>query len=169
MPFQLILAKHPTTVPLLGRSTPSPVNSENQVGTALAAPFCACGWTDPRGLSRLRRVIAFLILSTLVFCVSPSLAKKKTVTSKTVSGQVLDPKDNGLDGATIALKDLQTGKTIEVFTEDGGHYQFTDLRFDHDYELQAKYKGAKSETRQVSSFDTRARVVINFTFPPPSS
>jgi hypothetical protein len=111
----------------------------------------------------------FLVLGTLVFGVSPCVAKKKQATSKTVSGQVLDPKDNGLDGASVALKDLQTGKTIEVYTENGGHYQFSDLRFDHDYEIQANYKGAKSETRQVSSFDTRARVVINFTFPPPSS
>ena len=116
-----------------------------------------------------RLVIALLVLGVVVFCPSPSLAKKKQPTSKTVSGQVLDPKDNGLDGATIALKDLQTGKTIEVFTENGGRYQFTDLRFDHDYELRASYKGVKSETRQVSSFDTRFRLVINFTFPPPSS
>jgi len=96
-------------------------------------------------------------------------AKQKKVTSKTVSGQVLDQKDNGIDGVEISLKDLQTGKSISIFTLDGGHYHFEDLRFDHDYELQATYKGAKSETRQVSSFDTRARVVINFTFPPPSS
>jgi len=112
--------------------------------------------------------MALLVLGTVLFCPSPVLAKKKGPTSKTVSGQVLDPKDNGLDGATIALKDLQTGKTIDVFTDNGGHYQFTDLRFDHDYELTANYKGAKSETRQVSSFDTRARLIINFTFPPPS-
>jgi hypothetical protein len=114
-------------------------------------------------------VIAFLVLGTLLFCVSPCVGKQKKVTSKTVSGQALDPKDNGLDGATVALKDLQTGKTIEVFTQDGGHYQFSDLKFDHDYEVRANYKGVKSETRRVSSFDTRARIVINFTFPPPGS
>lgn len=113
--------------------------------------------------------MALLVLGTLALAVFPCLAKEKKPTSKTVSGQALDPKGNGLEGATIALKDLQTGKTLEVFTQDGGHYQFTDLRFDHDYELQARYKGAKSETRQVSSFDTRTRPVVNFTFPPPSS
>lgn len=113
--------------------------------------------------------MALLVLGTLALAVFPCEAKEKKVTSKTVSGQVLDPKDNGLEGATVALKDLQTGKTLEVFTQDGGHYQFTDLRFDHDYELRANYKGAKSETRQVSSFDTRTRPVVNFTFPPPSS
>jgi len=115
------------------------------------------------------RVAALLVFGALVFGTPFLIAKQKKVTSKTVTGQVLDPNDNGLDGAGITLKDLQTGKAIAVFTENGGHYQFTDLRFDHDYELQAAYKGAKSETRQVSSFDTRAKVVINFTFPPPSS
>jgi len=123
----------------------------------------------PARLGNPRLVMALLVLGTLAFAVFPCLAKQKKVTSKTVSGQVLDPKDNGLEGATVALKDLQTGKTLEVFTQDGGHYQFTDLRFDHDYQLQANYKGAKSEPRQVSSFDTRARVIVNFTFPPPSS
>jgi hypothetical protein len=127
------------------------------------------GPSAPTSTGGLRPLVVLLLLGAVVFCAPPSAAKKKQVTSKTVSGQVLDPKDNGLDGATVALKDLQTGKTIEVFTQDGGHYQFSDLRFDHDYELRANYKGAKSETRQVSSFDTRARIVINFIFPPPSS
>lgn len=115
------------------------------------------------------RLAVLLLFCALVFCAPFSIAKQKKVTSKTVTGQVLDPKDNGLAGATIALKDLQTGKTIAVFTQDSGHYQFSELKFDHDYEIQADYKGVKSETRQVSSFDTRAKIVINFTFPPPSS
>jgi hypothetical protein len=126
----------------------------------------------PCPLARLgnpRLVMALLVLGTLALAVFPCLAKEKKPTSKTVSGQILDPKDNGLEGATVALKDLQTGKTFHVYTQEDGHYQFTDLRFDHDYQLQANYKGAKSEIRQVSSFDTRARVIINFTFPPPSS
>jgi len=124
--------------------------------------------STPARLGNPRLLMALLVLGILALAVFPCLAKQKKVTSKTVSGQVLDPKDNGLTGATVALKDLQTGKTLEVYTQENGHYQFTDLRFDHDYQLQANYKGAKSETRQVSSFDTRARLIINFTFPPPS-
>ena len=115
------------------------------------------------------RMAALLVFAALLFGAPFSIAKQKKVTSKTVTGQVLDPNDNGIDGATITLKDLQTGKAITMFTENGGRYQFTDLRFDHDYEIQATCKGAKSETRKVSSFDTRAKSVINFTFPPPSS
>lgn len=134
-----------------------------------APPFSSVAGPFRPAVPRLMRVAALLVLGALVFGAPLAGAKRKKVTSKTVTGQVLDPKDNGIDGATLTLKDLQTGKTIAVFTADGGHYQFTDLRFDHDYEIQASYKNTKSETRQVSSFDTRERIVINFTFPPPSS
>jgi hypothetical protein len=100
---------------------------------------------------------------------SPSLAKKKKIITRTVSGQVLDPKDNGIDGAAVTLKDLQSGKTIAVYTMNGGHYQFSGLDTHHDYEVSASHRGVKSETRQISSIDMRARLVINLTIPPPES
>ena len=36
----------------------------------------------------------------------------------------------------------------------------------HDYEIMAAFKGAKSETRHVSSLDVRMRLTINLTIPP---
>jgi hypothetical protein len=95
--------------------------------------------------------------------------KNKPPTTKTVTGQVQDPAEKTLGGAEVSLKDLQTGKTLAVYAEADGKYQFTDLDPHHDYEVQAKYKGVASETRKVTSFDTRWKVVINLTIPPPSS
>jgi len=120
----------------------------------------------PRNIGAL---LAGLAICALVTAVPPLAAKDKKPTSKTVIGQVLDPNDNGIDGASVSMKDLQTGVLQAVYTRDGGHYQFYDLRFDHDYELQATWTAGKSEKRQVSSVDTREKVVINFTIPPPSS
>ena len=101
---------------------------------------------------------------------APCFAKKqKSPTTKTVTGQILDKSENGLGGAEVTLKDLQTGKVVAVYAEQNGQYQFTDLDPHHDYELHANYKGAGSETRQVTSFDTRWKVVINLTIPPPAS
>jgi hypothetical protein len=95
--------------------------------------------------------------------------KQKAPTTKTVTGQVLDKSDHGISGAEVTLKDLQTGKVVAIYAEADGQYQFSDLDPHHDYEVQANSKGAASETRQVTSFDTRWKVVINLTIPPPSS
>jgi hypothetical protein len=96
--------------------------------------------------------------------------KQKAPTTKTVSGLVKDRAENGINGATVTLKDLTTGKTVAIYTEANGQYQFADLDPHHDYEIQASFKGVSSETRQInSSIDTRMKLVIDLTIPPPGS
>jgi hypothetical protein len=91
------------------------------------------------------------------------LAKDKRPQSKTVTGVVMDENENLLSGAMVEMKDLQTGKVLDSYSQEGGQYQFSDLRFDHDYTIQATYKDDSSEVRQVSSVDTRTRPVLNLT------
>jgi hypothetical protein len=101
---------------------------------------------------------------------APGLAaKQKAPTTKTVSGAVTDKAEHGISGATVTLKDLQTGKIVAIFADANGYYRFSDLDPHLDYEIQASFKGVSSETRQVSSFDTRRKLVINLTIPPPGS
>src|SRR5581483_5414652 len=64
-------------------------------------------------------------------------------------------------------KDLQTGKSYSTYSQTDGTYHYSDLQPNHDYEIQAVYKGVASEVRQVSSFDTRMRLTVNLTIPPP--
>jgi hypothetical protein len=108
-----------------------------------------------------------------VACLLPATGlaakKQKAPTTKTVTGQILDKSERGISGAEVTLKDLQTGKVVAIYAEPDGQYQFSDLDPHHDYEVQANFKGATSETRQVTSFDTRWKVVINLTIPPSSS
>ena len=139
-------------------------------------PFSLASSTGPVRLSRTssrpscRRALCALLA---VACLLPASGladkKNKPPTTKTVTGQVQDPADKTLGGAEVTLKDLQTGKTLAIYAEANGQYQFTGLDPHHDFEIQAKYKGVASETRQVTSFDTRWKVVINLTIPPPSS
>jgi hypothetical protein len=101
---------------------------------------------------------------------APGLAaKQKVPTTKTVSGAVTDKAENGISGATVTLKDLQTGKTVAIYTGANGQYQFADLDPHDDYQVQASFKGVSSETRRVNSMDTRWKLVINLTIPPPGS
>ncbi len=96
----------------------------------------------------------------------PALGKRKPPVSKVVTGQVLDKEENGIAGAVVEMTDLQTKRQISVTTQDDGHYQFSDLSPTHDYQLQAIYKGASSEVKRVTSFDSRTRIVLNLTITP---
>jgi len=95
------------------------------------------------------------------------VAKEKKPPTRTVSGVVQDEQDNGIEGATIELTDVQTGKVLDIYSQEGGRYQFADLSPMHDYKIKATFKGSSSEERQASSFDPRTRLVINLTIPGP--
>ncbi len=127
--------------------------------------------TTSSGLRRPLRRMRFFILIALVCGVlapaTPAHAKKKLKPSRTVTGVVLDQSENPLSGAVVNMKDVQTGKELSLYTQSDGRYSFTDLNPDHDYQLQASYKGDKSEMRTASSFDTRNDIVLNLHIPPP--
>lgn len=117
-----------------------------------------------------RRAALALALAALVVTVAaPSLMarKKKPPTTKTVRGQVLDANDNGLVGAAVEMTDLTTGKKTAIYADPGGHFVFSGLKPFDDYSFRATYKGKSSETRKVSSWDTRMQVVVNLHIPPP--
>ena len=79
---------------------------------------------------------------------------------------LLDEADNGISGAVVELTDLQTGKKVAIFTEEGGKYQFSDLERNHDYEVKASYKGVPSEVRKASSLGEQ-QLILNLRIPPP--
>jgi hypothetical protein len=81
----------------------------------------------------------------------------------------MDKAENGIGGAEVTLKDLQTGKTMAIYAEANGQYYFSDLDPHHDYEIQARFKGVTSGTRQVNSIDTRRKLVIDLTISPPGT
>ncbi len=88
-------------------------------------------------------------------------AKDKTPQTRTVRGVTTDEADHIIPGAAIQLIDLQTQKVLDIYSDSGGQYQFTDLRFDHDYTVKATFKNLTSETRQISSLDIRTPLEVN--------
>lgn len=115
--------------------------------------------------SKLTALTLLLLGGFLLLGAVTGLAKEKKPETKTVSGVVLDDADNTIQGATVELTDLQSGKAWDIYSQEGGQYQFTDLRLDHDYTVKAMYKGSSSEVRQVSSLDMRTRPVMNLSIP----
>jgi hypothetical protein len=95
---------------------------------------------------------------------APGLAaKKKAPTTLTVTGMVTDKDEKGISGATVTLKDLQTGKDVAIYTGSDGQYLFSDLDPNHDYQIHASFNGVASETRRIGPFETRRKLVINLT------
>ncbi len=121
-----------------------------------------------RRAPNLTAIILLLLGGVLLWVAAPGLAKEKKPQSKTVTGVVMDEADNFIQGATVELTDLQTQKVADIYSQEGGHYQFTDLRLYHDYTVKATYKALSSEARQVSSLDMRTRPVLNLTLHKPN-
>jgi len=144
------------------------LSARTLLNRALSSVPVRLGRASPRR-ARLAVLCCLLVVSCLVAASGLAAKKNKAPTTKTVTGQVQDPAEKTLGGAEVTLKDLQTGKTLAIYADENGQYQFTDLDPHHDFEIQARFRGVASETRQVTSFDTRWKVVINLTVPPPSS
>ena len=122
-------------------------------------------WKVPPRARKLTALTLMLLGGVLLLGAVTASAKEKKPQTRTVRGVVADDADNPIPGAAIELTDLQTSKVLDIYSQDGGQYQFTDLRFDHDYTIKAIYKGASSEVRQVSSLDTRTPFVLNLVIP----
>ena len=119
----------------------------------------------PRRKARgpVKALTLLLLGGILLWSGAAGLGKEKKPQTRTVRGVTMDEADNPIQGVAIELTDLQTKKVLDIYSQEGGQYQFTDLRFDHDYTVQATYENSASEVRQVSSLDTRTPLVINLT------
>jgi protocatechuate 3,4-dioxygenase beta subunit len=87
--------------------------------------------------------------------------KKHSSQLKTVRGVVLDKSDNPVQSAVVFLKDTRSNQVRSNITNDQGEYRFSGLDPNAEYELYAEKEGAKSQTRNISSFESRMDIVLN--------
>lgn len=85
--------------------------------------------------------------------------KQKAATSRTVTGKVVDDTGQPLEGALVTLTDAKTHVKTTAITKKDGRYNFEDLAFTNDYEVQARYKESVSPVRKLSQYDHTANVV----------
>ena len=90
----------------------------------------------------------------------PVIGKKdKAPTTRALSGKVVDDTGQPLEGALVTLTDGKTHVKTTAITKQDGRYNFADLSFNIDYELQARYKDSVSSMRKLSQYDHNANVV----------
>jgi hypothetical protein len=83
--------------------------------------------------------------------IAQSLAQSVRVVQGMAQNAEAQPQQN----AVVYLQDQKTLEVRTYITEADGHYRFGQLSSDVDYQLWAEYKGRKSKTRSISSFDSK--------------
>ncbi len=87
--------------------------------------------------------------------------KKQNSTGKTLVGFVFDHEDKPVPNAIVYLKDTKSLAVKTFIADNDAAYRFPALSPNSDYEVWAEFKGQKSDTKTLSSFDTRQNVRIN--------
>lgn len=111
--------------------------------------------SELKKLSLCFALVAFLLAPMFALAAAPQSAR-------TLQGKVLSNSDKPLSGAIVYLKDDRTNSIRSFISTSDGSYHFGQLSRDTDYQVWARYKNDKSDTKGISSYDSRDKVVINF-------
>jgi len=109
---------------------------------------------------------SILVVSLVVSLMVPGMALAAGFaaqnSTKTLQGKVLSSSDKPLSGAIVYLESGKTNSIRSFISTADGSYHFGQLAADTDYQIWARYKNIKSDTKGISSYDSRPKVVINF-------
>lgn len=109
-----------------------------------------------RTAGRLALVFLFAALAA-----TTTLAHAQSSGMKTLQGKVLGTHDVALSGAIVYLENVQTSAIRSFFSTSDGAYRFGQIAPGNDYHVWAQYKGRKSSTHTISSYDSRTEVFID--------
>ncbi len=110
--------------------------------------------------TRNRLVTLLFVLACLAVCGAAQDSKKEPQL-RTVRGVVMDKSDTPISAGIVFLKNMRTNAIRSYISDSAGNYRFSGLDPNADYELHAEKDGVKSQTRTVSSFDSRKDMVLN--------
>ncbi len=125
---------------------------------ALSLPF-----PDMRRSARYENVwrgCALLMLLLLATLTAHAQDKKGEIQLRTVHGAVLDKDENPVPSSVVYLKNVKSQAIKTYIADDTGHYRFSGLDPNVDYEVHAEHNDFMSTTRTVSSFDSRRDIDV---------
>jgi len=113
-----------------------------------------------RPATRRSHQVLRLPLAALFFTLLVVSASAQQSELRTVHGAVLDKAENPVASAVVYLKNVRTLAVKTYISDHAGEYRFAGLDPNVDYEIHAEDDKMTSNTRTVSSFDSRKEIVI---------
>ena len=101
-----------------------------------------------------RQLLLLLLLACAASC-SQGFAQNVGQAVRVVQGIVRDSSNQPQANAVVYLQDQKSLEVRTYITQADGRYRFGQLSSEVDYQLWAEYKGHKSKTRSISSFDSK--------------
>ncbi len=111
---------------------------------------------------RSRRILLPVALLALLVGVAKAQDKpdKREAQLRTVHGSVLDKDENPVASSVVYLKNTKTQAVKTYIADDSGHYRFSGLDPNVDFEVYAEKGDMRSATRTISSFDARKDIEV---------
>jgi hypothetical protein len=101
------------------------------------------------------RFLGILLLLACAATQPLTFAQSLAQSVRVVQGTVVNSDAQPIANSVVYLQDQKTLEVRTFITEADGRYRFGQLASDVDYQLWAEYKGHKSKTRAISSFDSK--------------
>ena len=110
--------------------------------------------------TRLTRPEVFSILIFLLIVLSPLTGFSQTTTG-TILGTVTDAAGAVVPGATVTIKNVETGVTRNIVTDEGGRYRVPGLPLGK-YEVNVERQGFSRELRSGIELTVGREAVVDF-------
>ncbi len=91
----------------------------------------------------------------------PLAAQQRGAVQRVIQGKVEDKAGAPIKGAVVYLRDGHTTSVRSAISDTDGGYRFGQLSLNTDYEIWAALDGKKSDSKSISSFDTKSQFNIN--------
>lgn len=109
----------------------------------------------------MKKLISLAIFGLLLSTASPyvpqmaAAEKDQRDQSRALTGRVIDRQEQPVAKAIVYLKNTKTLVIKTYIADSDGAYRFPALSPNVDYEVYAEFNGARSDTKTLSSFDSR--------------
>jgi hypothetical protein len=114
-----------------------------------------------RSAGKLFFFCSLLSTAVLFLPVRALQAQQSVPAQRVIQGKVVDKGDAAIRGAVVYLKDGHTLSVRSYISDDSGAYRFGQLAQNTDYEIWAESNGRKSNTKSISSFDSKKEFTFN--------
>jgi carboxypeptidase family protein len=103
--------------------------------------------------------VTLLLLASVATAQAPD--PKHEAQLRTVHGVIMDKSESPIPSAVVFLKNTRTNAIRSYISDEQGDYRFSGLDPNTDYEVHAEKDGAQSQTRTISSFDSKKDITLN--------